>query len=243
MSRFLSKQQIISTTAICCAALLCSTGFTPTPNTLTFRFQNKVGPEDLQLMDHTYTDPFGEPMTIYKFKYYISHIAVITEDGKEQLLDDGCHLVDEADSLSKTITVPSPSQPIKAITFLLGVDSLKNVSGAQAGDLDPLKGMYWTWNTGYVDAELEGRSDSSHANAHFISWHVGGFKPHQDAARHIKLEWTKSEGRTILIDADIKKWFNARHPIRIAQSPVCHEPGPLAMAIADNYSLMFSIEQ
>ena len=241
MRRFLSKQ-IIPTTAICCAALLCSTGFTPTPNTLTLRFQNKVGPEDLQLMDHTYTDPFGEPMTIYKFKYYISHISVITEDGKEQPLDDGCHLVDEADSLSKSIIVPWISHPIKAITFLLGVDSIKNVSGAQAGDLDPLKGMYWTWNTGYVDAELEGRSDSSHANAHFLSWHVGGFKQGQDAARQIKLALTPTAG-TILIDADIKKWFNARHPIRITQSPVCHEPGSLAMTIADNYSAMFSIEQ
>jgi hypothetical protein len=105
--------------------------------------------------------------------------------------------------------------------------------------------MYWAWNTGYVDAELEGRSDSSHANAHFLSWHVGGFKQHQNAARQIKLAWTTAvgAGKTVVIDADIFKWFDSRHPIRIAQSPVCHEPGPLAMDIADNYSAMFSVEQ
>jgi hypothetical protein len=50
-------------------------------------------------------------------------------------------------------------------------------------------------------------------------------------------------GRIIVIDADILKWFDARHPVRITQSPVCHEPGVLAMVIADNYSAMFSIEK
>jgi hypothetical protein len=31
------------------------------------------------------------------------------------------------------------------IQFQLGIDSLTNVSGAMGGDLDPTKGMYWTW--------------------------------------------------------------------------------------------------
>jgi hypothetical protein len=226
----------------------------PRPDILTLRFKNKVGAQALRLLNETYTDPFGEPMTIYKFKYYVSHISVITEDNTEHHIDDGDHLVDEADTASKTIVVPAPALPLKAIIFLLGVDSVKNISGAQTGDLDPLKGMFWTWNTGYVDAELEGRSDSSHANEHFLSWHVGGFKQHQNAAREIRLPLNGSftagtipggavSARTIIIDADILKWFNGRGPIHIAQAPVCHEPGPLAMSIADNYASMFSIEK
>jgi hypothetical protein len=42
---------------------------------------------------------------------------------------------------------------ITAIKFLLGVDSLKNVSGIQTGALDPAKGMFWTWNTGLCNGE------------------------------------------------------------------------------------------
>ena len=105
--------------------------------------------------------------------------------------------------------------------------------------------MFWTWNSGYVFAKLEGKSDSSHANAHFLSWHVGGFRQYQNALRTVRLvlKDTPSPGDTITVHADILKWFNALHPIRIAESPVCHDPGPLSMQIADNYASMFSIER
>jgi len=186
-------------------------------------------------------------MTIDKFKFYVSHISVVTADHREHPLDDACHLVDAADSASSAITIPADGLRglrMVSLHFLLGVDSTKNVSGAQAGDLDPLKGMFWTWNTGYVDAELEGKSDSSHAPVHFLSWHVGGFRQRQNAARGIalSLEGTPVD-RIIVIDADILKWFDGHSPVRITLTPLCHEPGPLAMTIADNYASMFSVEK
>ncbi len=59
--------------------------------------------------------------------------------------------------------------------FLLGVDSLHNVSGAQTDALDPAKDMFWTWNTGYVMAKLEGNSPSSALVNNKYEFHVGGF--------------------------------------------------------------------
>lgn len=214
----------------------------PAPPRITIRFNNVVGNQPLQLASTAYADPFGEPMTIYKFKYYVSHISVVTADGKIHVLDNGCHLIDAADSSSQVISFSAPALPVRAIHFLLGVDSLHNISGAQSGDLDPLKGMFWTWNTGYVDAELEGLSDSSHANAHFLSWHVGGFRTGQNAAREIQLTLPTGVA-PIIITADILRWFDGHTPMRISRKPVCHEPGPLAMTLADNYASMFSIRQ
>ena len=51
-----------------------------------------------------------------------------------------------------------PEGDYTELQFLLGVDSLHNVSGAQTDDLDPAKDMFWTWNSGYVMAKMEGNS-------------------------------------------------------------------------------------
>jgi hypothetical protein len=47
--------------------------------------------------------------------------------------------------------------------------------------------------------------------------------------------------KEICITADILKWFDGKSPVHLASSPVCHQPGALAMRIADNYSTMFSV--
>ena len=54
-----------------------------------------------------------------------------------------------------------PDGHYTSIEFNLGVDSLHNHSGDQAGDLDPMYGMIWTWNTGYIFFKHEGYFTSS----------------------------------------------------------------------------------
>ena len=179
---------------------------------------------------------------ISKFRYYISHIAVIDGNNKETYLPDDYYLVNEADSISKTIELPVTG-PITSLSFVIGVDSIKNISGVQTGSLDPANGMFWTWNSGYVFAKLEGQSDISPAPAHSFTWDVGGFRQHENAIRKVTLPFDKkmeAGGNTIIIHADILKWFNGVHDLKIARSPTCHQPGTLAMQLADNYSTMFS---
>jgi hypothetical protein len=134
---------------------------------------------------------------------------------------------------------------LQSISFVIGVDSILNVSGVQTGALDPLNGMFWTWNSGYIVAKLEGKSDSSHAPAHSVNWDVGGFKSPNNASRKIQLTVpvhnSIAADKVIVIEADLLKWFNAQHEIKIAQTPLCHQPGRLAMQLADNYSHMFTI--
>jgi hypothetical protein len=42
------------------------------------------------------------------------------------------------------------------ISFALGIDSIRNHSGDQVGDLDPANGMFWTWSDGYLFLRYEG---------------------------------------------------------------------------------------
>jgi hypothetical protein len=225
--------------------LLLSTGFVPAQTAspgIIIHFKHRVGKKPLRLFNETYTNHFGEPFIVSKFKYYVSAIVLTGADGKQSSFPANYYLVNEEDSISTTIVLPVTGR-LKAISFVIGVDSAKNVSGVQTGSLDPLNAMFWTWNSGYVFAKLEGQSDASHAPAHSFSWHVGGFRQKENALRKITLAIDSyAADNTITINADILPWFNAVHSLKITETPVCHQPGDIAVQLADNYSTMFSVE-
>ncbi len=60
--------------------------------------------------------------------------------------------------------------------LLLGVDSLTQMSGAGGGALDPIHGMYWTWQSGYIHLKLEGTVRSADGRFKPFSYHIGGFE-------------------------------------------------------------------
>jgi hypothetical protein len=212
---------------------------------LVLRFQNRVGNQPLRLSEETYLNQFGEPFSVETFKYYISDIRVTGEGQIEESLLNESHLVDEGDSSSLVLHLSSGLSGIRTIRFIVGVDSLANLGGVQTGDLDPMLGMFWTWNTGYVYARLQGESDSAKSPAHRFTWDIGGYKGPSNAVRVISLTVPDQNGQRqdsmINIYVNILKWFDGKQPLRIATSPVCHQPGALAMQIADNYSTMFSV--
>jgi hypothetical protein len=208
---------------------------------LTIHFSFGVGDKPLELSTATYKNAFGEPFSVEQCKYYISDITVIGEDGKTQLIFSGAHLVDAADSPTLTLNLTTDIAGITKIRFKLGIDSETAAGDVKTGDLDPMLGMFWTWNTGYVFARLEGQSDSARAPAHRYTWDVGGYRTGVNAVREISLSVGGSS--PITIKANILHWFDGRHPIHLAQTPICHQPGALAMQLADNYSTLFSLSQ
>ena len=204
-------------------------------------FKHTVGEKKLVLFTETYHNNFNEPFVVNKFRYYISNVLMVDEKGKQKRLNGFHHLVDEADTVSKKIYFNSANLgKIISIEFTIGVDSIKNFSGVKTDDLDPMKGMFWTWNNGYIFAKLEGQSDSSTASSNYFTYHIGGYKNEFNAVRKIVLP-IKKFSKEIIIKVDILKWFNAVHPISIKQIPICHQPGKLAMQIADNYATMFTV--
>lgn len=69
----------------------------------------------------------------------------------------------------------------------LGVDSILNTCGALSGDLDPSLGMYWTWNTGYINVKIEGRSKNCSALKHEFQFHLGGYSGKYKGIRQVSL--------------------------------------------------------
>ncbi|WP_207495952.1 MbnP family protein [Aridibaculum aurantiacum] len=210
-------------------------------------FRHKVGSQDMQL-GNTYQNSFGENYTLSAFKYYVSNIVLPEGAGSTAAVNE-YRLVDEANASTKSFTINLPRNHFSGFSFLLGVDSVRNVSGTQSGDLDPVKGMFWTWNSGYVMAKLEGTSPVSPAPANSLSLHIGGFRTGENATRRIDLalpagsmiHLSKNKVSEIVIEADASTWFQGVHDLPIASNPLCHSPGTLAVKFADNYSRMFKI--
>lgn len=113
-------------------------------------------------------------------KFYITNIRflyqnkiVFTEKTKKQ---NGAHLIDNAVENSKIISLKTRKKLIfDAIQFDFGIDSLTNASGAHGGDLDPTTGMYWAWQSGYINAKIEGKSNLCPTRKNEFQFHLGGY--------------------------------------------------------------------
>lgn len=223
----------------------------PVKNTGTVKitFINTVKGKPLELNTGKYINPSGEEYSISKFKYYISQVSLLT--GKAVFFEpENFHLVNESNADALHFSFDLGAGNYDALNFMLGVDSLHNVSGAQTGALDPLNDMFWTWNSGYVMAKLEGHSPQAKVVNNKFEFHIGGFMGENNVLKNITLNFPPGksliiqEGKTseVIIKTDIDAWWLQPNDIRIAEHPVCSSPGSLAKKIADNYSKMFSIK-
>lgn len=217
--------------------------------TVRITFNNTVSGKKIVLGDSTYMNPFGEKYTVRKFKYYVSNLS-FKKGGPGFILKNFYQLVDESSADSKSFLVSIPEGSYTGIGFLLGVDSLHNVSGAQSGALDPAKDMFWTWNSGYVMAKLEGNSPASTLVNHKYEFHIGGYSGKYNVLKNIVLDFPKNSAvifsskkiTEVIINADVDAWWHHPHDIKIAERANIMTPGEWALAISDNYAHMFHIE-
>ncbi|QJX47888.1 hypothetical protein HMJ29_13425 [Hymenobacter taeanensis] len=185
------------------------------------------------------------------FRYYLSNFKLRKTDGTEYAVPESYFLVDEAKADSKTITLHNiPAGEYPSFSFMVGVDSTHNVSGAKAGALDPINAMFWDWNTGYIFAKLEGSSPQAPGN-HGLLLHVGGFKTPNNAIRTVSpalgaatIQIRQDRTPTIKLQADVLRMLTGPHTIRFAQTYNVMGAGTAAMSLADNYAAgMFTVQQ
>jgi hypothetical protein len=211
---------------------------------LSIDFKWQANKKPIVLQDSSYTNPFGETYSIKRLNFYCSHLSA-----DQQTLGETYWLLKAEEENS--LTFPLPTGHYKYISFVLGVDSLDNCSGAQSGPLDPMNDMFWTWNSGYVFFKFEGQSAASTADLQRIEYHIGGYKAGQQVARLIRLRLPDNEmikikqGQTTLlqITLDLDYFWKAAEEIRISQAATCMQPGPLAQKIASNFTALFSLQK
>lgn len=197
-----------------------------------------------------YKNAFKEQYTPTAFKFYVHNFILTNTDSGEVFKPgmDKYYLVDFADSASTEVKISIKPYVYNFLSFTIGVDSARNVSGAQTDALDPANGMFWDLNTGYIMAKLEGTSPKSPAGK--FEYHIGGFSGAESVIKKVDLYFPfqnnldlKPGGEsTMFITCDANAWFFNTWDIKIANNPVINSPGPLAKQVAENYSKMFSID-
>jgi hypothetical protein len=213
--------------------------------TFTLSITHQVGNQPLLLDSIGYKNELNQPFTCSRFRYYISGIRLKGESVTDYLSTD-FFLIDEEDSLSKKLVFKNvPTGTYKEISFILGVDSLHKCSGTQSGALDPTKGMFWAWNTGYIFLKLEGISPVSKSPGHILEYHVGGYKQPSNCIRTIHLPIPslslKPQKNTVLtLKADVLEILKNPFPIDFSKlSSVVDFHN--ATLMAENYKDMFSV--
>lgn len=212
---------------------------------LNIRFRLNVFGEAIDTA-RDYTNFSGETYRISKFKFYASAFELQNSaNGQKTAERESYHLVDLEDPASQVLTVTFSGGTYDRLNFMVGVDSIRNVSGAQTGALDPVNGMFWTWKTGYIFAKLEGVSPMSSAPFNAFTYHIGGFKAGENAIRGITIPAPVQVARTreLVIDVNLEKWFDGIHTLSIADNPAVMAPGGIALLYADNYASMFTLSQ
>ena len=202
----------------------------------------------LVLDDQNYITANGDTMSIEILKFYLSNFKLISKDNRAPE-KNSYHLVDAEDSSSLYFEVNNiPAGIYHQLQFDIGVDSLANVSGAMSGALDPIHGMYWAWNTGYINAKLVGHSRACKTLHQQFDFHIGGYMKPYNSLREVALnldglQILSSGSATIVLILDISQWFKAPKTINLANTNDIVIPGKAAMMMADNYMDMFSIKK
>jgi hypothetical protein len=106
------------------------------------------------------------------------------------------------------------------------------------GDLDPMNGMYWSWQSGYINMKLEGKSPSCLTRKNEFQFHIGGYESPNYAMRKMTLE-NKKETPEINIKINLATLFAT---LSLRETNSVMSPGKEAMKIADESTQIFSIE-
>jgi len=118
-----------------------------------------------------------DTLLINQLKFYISNVQFLKNDSIVFSELNSYHLVDFEMPASTSLSIKTfRSISYNSIRFYLGIDSLTNVSGALGGELDPTHGMYWTWQSGYINFKMEGEASTSTAPSNEFQFHLGGYQ-------------------------------------------------------------------
>jgi hypothetical protein len=212
--------------------------------TLVVTFYPRMAGQPLVLGSQLYPTPQGDSLYLDLLRIYISSIQL---EGPGNIFKekDSYHLLDASDPGTLRLEVKNvPVGHYNTLRFNIGTDSLANVSGAMGGDLDPTLGMYWAWNSGFINFKLEGRSSACPTLHNAFEFHIGGYKaPYQTLrqfVRPVKMLGVSENANTLVsIGVDLDKFFKR---IQLKTTNQVNTPSAKAAQMADYFKDVFILE-
>lgn len=169
------------------------------------------------------------------FKCYLSNFRLYSQSNELIFTDTNAFLIELSDSvLTHTITIDCPVNVTpKTIVYSIGLDSVSNTSGALSGALDPLYGMFWTWQSGYIHLKLEGKFVKTSSPKTALEFHLGGYR-WPNATLIDKQVDIKSD--KIIVDIQLNQFIKN---LNKGVSTKIMSPGPLAKQVFNTFSNSF----
>jgi len=188
---------------------------------------------NLQQNDSAYTT------NITVFKWYISHLKLVEKNRVVWTEKNSYHLLDAFDTTSLSFTLTTPSRiTFDQIQFGLGIDSITNTSGILNGPLDPSTGMYWAWQSGYINFKLEGTDSRCLSPGGKFEFHLGGYSYPNNSFQELYIPTVSAE--TIIIYVNPISLLNQIH---LESSDHIMSPGPQAIQLSKQATTIFSTNQ
>jgi hypothetical protein len=129
-------------------------------DSLAMNFMAEASGQALVYSTEKYVTKAGNDISINRIKLYISNVHLINSTNNSSFVEpDSYHLVSlNSDNTLETFTINNIPDGLKfdQIKFAVGVDTDKNFSLDNIGDLDPANDMAWNWDTGYKFLLIEG---------------------------------------------------------------------------------------
>ncbi len=155
------------------------------------------------LENHYYKLNNSDSISFSSFKFYISSVQFLNHDTIVWREDLSYHLIDVFNDKTLNILLKIPAQvKYNQLNFNLGIDSVVNTSGALGGDLDPTRGMYWTWQSGYINLKLEGTSNVCKTRHNEFQFHLGGYQYPFNSIQNVDID-IQDNAKSINLDIDV----------------------------------------
>lgn len=176
----------------------------------------------------------GDTFSIDQIRFYCSDICLL--DGEDIVWREKpkCHLVDANNAGTLKIDLPGAGRHhFTSVRFNLGIDSITNVSGVLGGDLDPTKGMYWAWQSGYINMKIEGVCSKCEGRKYRL--HLGGYAGENATLQTITIP-IQTNNREVVVGIETSTILN-----EVQNGTTCSimTPGKQAVALSALAAKMF----
>jgi hypothetical protein len=183
-------------------------------------------------LQHVYLTQNNDSISFSILKIYFSDFRFKDKISGRITSIDTLIFYDLADSSTHSFFNNLNLSNYESVAFTLGLDSSKNVSGELENAYDPLLGMYWAWNTGYINLKIMGESSAVPSNSHKFEFHLGGYRSPFANAQNIQIDLNDR-----YIYFDLEKLFS--ESINLSKNHHIMLPGKDAFLISQGLSACF----
>jgi hypothetical protein len=208
---------------------------------LLLSFTHTVDGDNLQVNEMIYTNTAGQNYSIQTLRYLISDITLHSANGTSTLLDE-VHFITIADPSTLNLDIQGlNSANYTAISFTMGLDSLKNITNLY---LNESFFPSFTWpefmGGGYHYMQLEGDYTNT----------LQGYATHTGGTNGLDFSFTKNfpitinienVNTTVIINMEINNWYSNPNTINLTTDGIMDNTNKQALLQANGIADVFSV--